>query len=415
MAINNVLQRGSYNGVDFLFSTNSQESGRKLAIFEYPESDIRTAQDLGKFLPVYDLNITVTGGEDNYLQNRARFINALNTPANIFLLRNNKSTNFVHPIDGNVRATAGKYTITEDISELGISKFRVKFYAIKEVIYPTQSTSNASNIDNIFDDVLNDIRDGFEKIWSVIIDFENDLAKARLYINDIANVFRGIPSLVNIIPDSISSFLDQIDNLENSVLSIAQVPSELSSSISGLFDQMQNITTTTNNKTIINNQFFSYNTGVQYPLNTDSRINSEKNRKSINTFINSMALTHEIYNTSISEYTNTDDINKQVSKLRDQHKYIIDNNFYLDENSNSNNIFDEDVVDNITKMHDYAIGYLQEQKANAKNVKEISVVNNNMLNIVYAYYNNTSEYDDINLLNDVGDPSQITGEFKVLI
>jgi prophage DNA circulation protein len=415
MSVSDVLQKGSYNGVDFLFSSNSQKSGRKLAVFEYPESDIRTVQDLGKFLPVYNLNIKVTGDEDTYLQKRAKLINALDTPASSFLLNKNQSTNLVHPIDGAVRAAAGEYTISEDTTRVGVSIFSVKFYAIKEVVYPTQSTSNASNIDNIFDTIIDDIRSGFESAWDVLINLENDLNKASQYIYEVNGIFSSVIGLVNVLPNAISNFLNQIQDVQDTAVLIAQSPLELSNKIAGIFSQLQNITGTTSNRTILNKQLFNVDVGTKYENNTISRVNSEKNRKTVNTFVNSLAFSYEVYNTSIAEYTNTDDINKQVDNLSNQHFYIVNNNFYFDNNNISKAIFNEDIIDSMTKLYDYGISYLQEQKANSKNISTVDVINNNLLNLVYAYYDVMTEYDEINLLNDIGDPTSIQGYFEVLI
>lgn len=66
---------GAFKGVPFLLVTETQEGGRKVAIQEYPGSDHRFVQDLGKKPGIFRLSCYVSG--EDWLQQERRLTTAL--------------------------------------------------------------------------------------------------------------------------------------------------------------------------------------------------------------------------------------------------------------------------------------------------------------------------------------------------
>lgn len=66
-------------------------------------------------------------------------------------------------------------------------------------------------------------------------------------------------------------------------------------------------------------------------------------------------------------------------------------------------------------MRDQVSAYLEAQLTNAKRIETIRVSRNSLLPLVYQYYGSLDLYDTISELNKVGNPSDITGNIKILV
>lgn len=415
MSVDQSFLTGNYQGVKFLFVNNSQSGGRKIAVHEYPQSDNRTIQDLGQYLPVYDITIWITGNAQTYRQNKEDILKALDTDPNEYLTLTGRDTNFIHPIDGSLAVYAEKYSVSENSDSFGKCEIKVKLYSISKITYPVADLGDGSvEVKNIFDQVLDAINEAFEDIFDLIIDLQNLLSKILDYINNLISILQNALTIVEVASGALSEFVNNLNNLADSIVSVVQSPSDLANNISNIYQNMTNLGKTTADKSILNQNIFGFNSGTQQDITTLAIQKSEQNRKAINTYINSISLIYELLNTVNSDYATNDDIVTQSDILTDQLKNVIDNNFYIDENGATQNLFNQDVIDNITDMYNKTVTYLTSQATNNKNIITQNISNDSLLSLVYRYYGDIDLYDQINNLNALGNPFEIKKDIKFL-
>ncbi|MBK2125731.1 hypothetical protein, partial [Fangia hongkongensis] len=222
-------------------------------------------------------------------------------------------------------------------------------------------------------------------------------------------------SLISVTASALAPFFNALENLENEIVENILNPSKLANSILSNYSNVLNLSAVTVGKSTLNKNFFNYSTSGETAVNTPSRVAAESNRKSIDTYINSLSLVNEFLNTTNTNYTNEDDIRKQSDSLNEQYNNLVINNFSLDQSGNRNQLFDQDTVDSITFMRDQVSAYLEAQLTNAKRIETIRVSRNSLLPLVYQYYGSLDLYDTISELNKVGNPSDITGNIKILV
>ena len=416
MSVSDSFLVGEYQGQTFLFISNSQQGGRKSVSFEYPQSDNRIVQDLGRFLPVYDLTIWVTGDETNYRQKKESLLQALDRNPDEFLSGNGRITNFTHPVDGKLAVKAGKYQVSEDSSSFGVCKISVRFTATTNITYPVVGISDGSvDVKNALDDLIDEINKAFEEAFNLVIDLQNLLKKILNYISELTSILSNILSIIDALKSTLSPFISELQELKDNAARLAQYPSDLASSISGIYTSMTNLGKNTGDISTANQSIFGTNIGTKQDITTASIQKSEQNRKVLNAHINSLSLVNELSNTVSSKYDTDDDIIAQSDIITKQYNFIINNNFYVDEDGVNTNIFNQDLVNNITDSYDNTIKYLQSQANNAKNIVIKEVTNDSLLSLVYAYYGSVDSYNSISELNRMGNPFKINGDLKLLV
>tara|TARA_R110002096_G_scaffold50015_1_gene131726 strand:- start:5558 stop:6808 length:1251 start_codon:yes stop_codon:yes gene_type:complete len=416
MSVSDSFLAGEYQGQTFLFISNSQQGGRKSVSFEYTQSDNRTVQDLGKFLPVYDLTIWVTGDATDYRRKKESLLQALDRNPDEFLSENGRITNFTHPIDGKLAVKAGKYQVSEDSSSFGVCKISVKFTAVSDITYPVVGADDGSvNVKNALDNLIDEINKAFEESFNLVMDLQNLLKKILNYISELTSILANTLSIIDALKSTLSPFISELQSLKDNAAKLAQSPAELANSISSIYTAMTNLGKNNGDISIANQSIFGTNIGISQDITTESIQKSEQNRKVLNTHINSLSLVNELYNTVSSKYDSDDDIISQSDIITEQYNLIINNNFYVDENGKNINIFNQDLISNITYSYDNTIKYLEAQANNAKNIVIKEITNDSLLSLVYAYYGDVDSYNAISVLNKIGNPFKINGDLKLLV
>lgn len=416
MSVSDSFLVGEYQGEKFLFVSNSHQGGRKSVSFEYPNSDNRTVQDLGKFLPVYDLTIWVTGDQFNYRQKKEALLQALDKNPDDFLSSSGMNTNFTHPIDGKLAVKAGKYQVSEDSSNFGVCKISVKFIAVSNIAYPVIGVDDGKiSVLQDLDNLIDEINKAFEEAFDLINDLQNLLNKILRYIAEIADILLAPLSLIIALDNVISPFLSMIDNLKNNAAKLVQSPKELSNSISMTYAAINSLSKDNNDISIANQSIFGTNIGTKQDITTPSIQKSEQNRKVLNTHINTLSLANELANTVSSKYDTDDDIIIQSNIITKQYNFIINNNFYVDENGRNANIFNQDLVNKIADSYDNTIKYLESQINNSKNIVIKQFNSCSLLSLLYDYYGEVDSYNSISKLNKIGNPFAINGSLKLLV
>ncbi len=128
------LMPGSWRGVPFLCRDTSNPAGRRLAKFEFPDSDQMQVQDLGRAIKTYKLEVYVCG--DDYMAQRAALEAALDADG---------PGTLVHPYKGLLQVYAEAPCLLKELSEKGRAAFfECQFVEAGGAAQPTSSPDGAA-------------------------------------------------------------------------------------------------------------------------------------------------------------------------------------------------------------------------------------------------------------------------------
>lgn len=144
------MHRASFRGVGFLVASESVSRGKKIVMHEYPNSNLRYVEELGKFPPVFSVEGLVHGADA--INQRIRLENVLELPG-IGLL--------VHPVYGELKVKSLEYSVNSSQTNIGVFNFSMQFAQSRENITPlpddpteTAVSSAAKTLNGKIDDAL---------------------------------------------------------------------------------------------------------------------------------------------------------------------------------------------------------------------------------------------------------------------
>lgn len=135
MSLTTDFQAASFRGVSFLVAAESTARGKKVAIHEYPNSDRRFVEELGKLPPIFTIEAIVHG--DDLINKRLRLEKALERPGQGLL---------VHPVYGTLTVSALTFTTSSRQAESGQFIFNIRFASSEENITPTPLPPQRSTV-----------------------------------------------------------------------------------------------------------------------------------------------------------------------------------------------------------------------------------------------------------------------------
>lgn len=240
------LQPASYRGVPFLVASESVSRGKKTAVHEYPNTDVRFTEELGKLPPTFQIEAIVHG--DDALNQRFRLENALEKNGRGLL---------IHPIYGRLEVVTLEFSVSSNQTSLGQYSFQISFSKSRANITPTPSASTSSKVSSaakILRGTLNKKIEDIYKTPTTQFNYEsvrdtllNSLGAARSRINSTVGlsskgsatfnrVYRSITGNISSTIFSASSLRDSITLFYSSALDSSEFTSQLDSAWSRLVD-----------------------------------------------------------------------------------------------------------------------------------------------------------------------------------
>jgi prophage DNA circulation protein len=129
------MQPGSFRGVSFLVSSESEVRGKKTVTHEYPNSDRRFIEELGKQPSTFTFEAIIHG--ENAILQRQQLVNALERQG---------LGELVHPIYGTLQVQALGFTVSSNQTRMGQFRFSLTFGASEEVIAPAPETPTEQTV-----------------------------------------------------------------------------------------------------------------------------------------------------------------------------------------------------------------------------------------------------------------------------
>lgn len=408
------MQEASFRGVPFLFDSSTRDGGRKMVVYEFPNRDKRTVTDLGLLRPSYKLKGTIKDASTNYINNRNALVKALEQEGSGVL---------VHPMDGSVTVFAKPFTLTENVSELGYPVFDMEFVATSDPIFPTTADKVSSDqVFTIIDTTIisfigDDTNDGiFQEQWQDLSNDKNAIDSVNNAVNDITQQFYDSLSDVGSNIESITEVKQAIDEISipSNLFSATDISSSVVNAFSTLFNNVNNARDQASVMASFNG-FLSGSRSSVLNNNTSWRVAADINIGLLNQIVGIISYSYNLAASTQLVFDTEFDILDKRNSLNEQFKFIIDNNFYYPANSYSRlPLVTGETLSSLQQAKVLTDTYLRQLDNTTDKTETITVTRKSLINLVYGLYGNLDNIDKIVALNNIGDPTNITGEIKVI-
>jgi len=374
----------------------SYTAGRKIATHEFPNSDNRTDEDLGRLNRLYTINAVITGNfPGEYDINKNLLISALDKPGIGILL---------HPFDGLRRAVAISYTLSETESRLNEANFSITFSESTTNISPFPFSNSVSELFSVAEAAYTALSDLVGRDYSVTQTSPANVDDAIIKTTLIVGRFRDTTTKFSSDPEFINTFSSLLETYEIEIVPNALDGDLLSNNTTDLFLSADDLSVTGLDAVAFYQQFYAYgDDDSAIEPTTVQRIERIRNRGLINALIQGLALIFSYQNASLIDFDREDQITELVNILDAQYFKLIENEFLGDEASNA-------LTDLKTKTADF---FRQAEIAAFR----INSIKTNILPVTvlnYQYYGALDTIDDIVDLNNLQDVSFVEGEILVL-
>lgn len=155
MSLIEKLHPASFRNVGFLVSTESVSRGKKTVMHEYPNSNDRYVEELGKLPPTFSITAIVHGSDA--INQRLRLENVLEEPG-LGLL--------VHPIYGRLNVKSLNFSVSSSQTEVGQFTFEIEFAQSRENITPEPTAPTNSAISNLAADAREKADAALESVYT---------------------------------------------------------------------------------------------------------------------------------------------------------------------------------------------------------------------------------------------------------
>lgn len=385
-------KQASFKKAKFFFESSNIKGGIKFAEYEYPRTDRRDIEELGKMLK----KITINGLVDcnvNY-KSRDKLQQAFDEPEAGTL-----SLPFYKKLYGYVV----EYSFSDTTDEVGYTKFTCEFVEItkeKEL----QKTGKGF-ISSLKSNILGKYEESFDKGFESVKNAKEKFDSATETLKDIANEVSQVATAVAGAGDSLGDFTTSINQIVSSANQLVQSPKTLFKNIKTAFDNLSGAFASSKDLFKACKNMFNMNEKDRTQIgNSQYSIDIRNNQNLLNQAVKINALTLAYQTSTDIDYLSTQEINDVINDLELGYSQL-----------DLSNITDRTIIDNLHQMRFNAISELNEISLSVPNIIDYQVNSPAPLNnILYSLYGNDDNKDVIISINNFRDTSNISGTIKVL-
>jgi len=371
------------------------ELGRKTVVHEYPNSDNRYVEDLGKNSGKYVLDIEIQETTASaYKRSRNALMKALETQG-IGVL--------THPTLGKKKVVPQPASMSEDfITENGVVGFRITFLESTLNIFPTSTEGNQGFLANLYDKTFGNN----ESILGQALDYYNKNIElwnqGRDSLQENTQTINNVVSTTNGVADEVAAFSADIKDLSSSIITLMQTPTNLARRFTTIYNSIATITDDFNIMTNIVLQIFGSSDRTKITGSSALITQLNTNKIALANYTDVACLTIAYLATTNITFTSQSDIDSMLARLNEAFET-------LDPDS-----VNEDVYYDLQEMRTQ--NRLLLQNARATLPYYVSLRTNLIPTAVLAYnlYGDSTRSDELNALNAVEDPCFISGNITAL-
>lgn len=394
MTILDELVAASFKGATFLINGTSTTGGRKTVTHEYPNSDRRFVEDLGELREIYTVTGIIHGA--TYFADRDNLIAQL---------KSSGSGELIHPFYGSVTVVAKPYSLSENLTNLGVATFRMTFERSNESVFPKATANNSSQINRKTTSVFDSMKKDLTNIFNVTPRSTNNFIDATATMTRIAAAMGINADTILKVTNNTSQFSSLLEIFTDNINTNAFNSTNLSGDLFNLFSSFNGLGNTAKDQFDILTGLFNFGDNQELPIATTvRRVERIANRKILDSTIqiNSLA---QAYNITTSLNFETEEDVQNV-------KNILDTQF--DKVVNNTNAGD-DTIQDLKDLRVEVSKFLEKETVNAFRVSTIHTNEIPMTLLAYQYYGNTEKTVQLLELNMNNNPSFVQGDVKVLV
>lgn len=391
MTLFNQLFTATYNGVEFFVDSSEMRYGRKTQTFEYPNKKYRYVEDLGENLRSFDIDAIISGDGD-YLLKREFFILALQRKG-IGVL--------THPFYGLVFVIVKNYTVSENLTALGECYFKITFEEARQNIYPVSDDEGIASIEGIINETYPYLEAFFVTKFSTSFKHNTaDAANKCDKLNDALQPSKPVAITNNVLNDFNAKSID----FRNNKYKLLQNNTNLSSAITDLLDAFNNLGQTDSASYDLNSSVYYFGINdIPIEDTTAERHQRIFNRNILNSYVNCILL--QVLYTNALQITYLDDqqIASKESDLEEKYQYLM-----------RNNVLDIEILRRLEKLRNTVKKFFNKLKVNVSKVITVTVPKTPLTVLLYRYYANFNNENEIIALNNLNNVTKISGDIRIL-
>lgn len=395
MAILTTLLPASFRGVSFYCVESNMDSGRKQVTHEFPNSDKRYVEDLGRFQNIYKIQALVSGNAITYKQNRDSLITALEQTGTGLL---------IHPFYGSVTVVPKQFSIQENISKLGEAIFTLTFERAQSSLTPQGDSNNFQKINLLADNMLDTTALNISNVFNLVGSFPNNFLDAKNIISRVADAFGINTQTFTQSLDAINNFKSLLDDYTDSANQLITNPTELGTSTMDLYSATDDLITSPTDRLNVYKKFYDFQSNVQtVPPTTFERIQRQTNRDIMQSAMQTGALTQSYRAAAEKDYGNIRELNAVQAQLENQYQSLIDNPTLSD-----------DTKLGLQNLRNQTRLFFENEKLNVNQITPVETKRQPLTTLAYQYYGNTENVETIYDLNAIKDNAFVEGPIDII-
>lgn len=401
----------AYKGVGFLMITSRIAGGRKDVLFEFPNSNRQTVEDLGLRPRAYSMTAIIP--HDDYFVTRDNLLRAL---------EDGMRGPLEHPFYGRVENIVVRdFTVNERITDLGRAELQITFALSDNIGIPQKaenaiSEANAAN-NALGDSIASDATDGFEVDVNEVGNFQD----AKDLLNGVVDAYETVQSAAVAVTTQINQYAAQVNAFSTGINQLIATPQNLINSIRNIFSTMNGLygSVDATFDAFTNGSLFDFGgNDSQIIQSTSTRVQRAQNRNMINQTIQTISLGYAYLNAAQIDFQTTDDIDAVNKILEDQYNKITSATGVAVDGiatpiETISGISDGSLTA-ITDLRTIANQLLDEKRIEARKVITVFTRKMPMSVIAYQYYEDTTLTDTLLELNAIKGASFVEGNIKIL-
>lgn len=401
----------AYKSVSFLMITSGITGGRKDVLFEFPNSDKQTVEDLGLRPRAYTMTVIIP--HENYLEDRDNLLRAL---------EDGEKGPLDHPFYGKIdNIVARSYIINERLSDLGRAQLEIVFAISDDIGVPQKADNAISEADQANDALTESISDDIAEDFEVDEGLSGNFEDASLLIDDAIEVFNEVTSIATAITNEINQYAAQINEFTALVNEVIAFPQDLANSfknvfstINGLFSSLEDTFEVFSHPTFFN--FGDNDTPIIQT--TEGRVQRAQNRDVINQSMQVFALGYAYLNAAQIQFQTDVEIDSVNAVLETQYVKVISAQGVsvpgLASPLDSIRGVSPETIAAITDLRTIANKLLDDKRTEARKIVTVQTKQMPMSVIAFQYYGNTDLTDTLLELNGIKGASFIKGDIQIL-
>jgi len=395
MAINANWFRPKLNGVEFYaIEISKPELGRKVAEFNYPNTNSRYIEDMGGIRPIYSITARIEGNNNtpsSFKRNKNKFRKALSQEGLSVL---------IHPTEGRKKVVITKATEQESVQgNIGYATYSFEAKEADKNKFPT-STGGFNLLKKLSKLIGVDLEKALKDATDAIETGSEYYNSFRDAVDNVTDTINEVMGTINGFADEFGGFVADLQDLKVAVNNAIAFPAQFIAKFQNIFESLLNIT-----DNMFDMMSTTENTFNSLPNATGGTSASNQAQDSINLYAKVSLLNAAYQVSSAIDYKNQEQIDNIIKRTEAMF------------NSINPNYINDDIYTALENIRTQNIIALNNLKLSLPYIKIIETKPMPTVVLGYNYYGDqlNSQYENIIDFNNIQDPSSINGNINIAI